>query len=152
MRKIFFSTLLSGFLFSSALQAQDKVDFEKQIYPLIKASCVQCHRPPYEDGGRTKKPKGGIIFATKEGITTAEGENGSKILVPGKPEESRMLQVTLLPLDDEMHFPPDGKAPQWTKAEKELVTKWITEGANFGTWTADPNPGEIPAWDGKEKE
>jgi hypothetical protein len=32
--------------------AQDKVDFEKQVYPLIKASCVQCHRPEHESPDR----------------------------------------------------------------------------------------------------
>jgi Planctomycete cytochrome C len=155
MRKIFFCTLLSGFLFSSALRAQDKVDFEKQIYPLIKGSCVTCHRPAYDetkDGRtRTKRPKGGIIFSTKEGILTAKGENDALVLVPGDPDKSRMLQVTLLPIDDEMHFPPKDKAPQWTKADQELFAKWVKAGADFGAWTADAAPNDGLEWDGKEK-
>ena len=156
MRKIFFYTLLSGFLLSSAAVQAEEVDFEKQIYPFIKSSCVTCHRPPYEETRgtrtRTKKPKAGIILSTKEGILSAEGESGQKILVPGDPDKSRMLEVTKLPLDDEMHFPPEGKAPQWTAAEKELFAKWIKEGANFGSWEADPAPNEGLDWDGKERE
>ncbi len=62
-----------------------------------------------------------------------------------------MLTVTKLPLDDENHYPPEGDAPQWTDAEKELFAKWIAEGADFGTWTADPEPLKVPEWDGKEK-
>lgn len=157
MRRLFLCTTLAGLLFSPAVgQAQDKIDFEKEIYPFVKASCVQCHAPEheYEVRGRmrTKKPKAGIILATKEGILSAEGESGTKILIPGDPDNSRMLQVTLLPLDDEMHFPPEGKAPQWTKAEKDLFAKWIEQGADFGDWTADPAPTDIPEWDGVEKE
>lgn len=157
MRKLFCFTIISSLLLSAAgVQAQDKIDFEKEIYPFVKSSCVTCHRPPheYEVRGRmrTKKPKAGIILSTKEGILSAEGESGTKILVPGEPDKSRMLEVTLLPLDDEMHFPPEGKAPQWTTAEKELFAKWIEQGADFGDWTEDPNPGEGLEWDGKERE
>ena len=155
MRKIFFYTLLTGFLFSfHALQAEE-VNFEKQIYPLLKESCVKCHRPPYEEKRgtrtRTKKPKAGIILSTKEGITTAVDENDKKILVPGDPAKSRLVEVTKLPLDDEYHFPPEGKAPQWTKKDIALVEKWIKEGAKFGEWSADPKPNEGLEWDGKEK-
>ena len=91
-------------------------------------------------------------MTSKEGITTAVDEDDNKILVPGDAEKSRILQVTMLPLDDDMHFPPEGKAPQWTKKEKELVAKWIKEGADFGKWTADPKPHDLIKWDGKEKE
>lgn len=135
--------------------AQDKVDFQKQVYPLIKASCVQCHRPEHESPdrpGRKVKPKGGYVFTNAEALSAAEGEEGVKFIVPGKPAESRIIQVVNLPLDDEYHYPPEGKAPQWTKAEIALVTKWIEEGADFGGWKEDDKPLEYPEWDGKEKE
>lgn len=135
----------------ASVQAED-IDFATQIYPFVKSGCVKCHQPPYEDErGRTRKPKGGYILSTKAGIMESEGEDGDKFIVPGKPDESRMLQVTKLPIDDDMHFPPEGKAPQWTDAEKELFAKWIEAGADFGDWTEDPKPGEGLEWDGKEK-
>ncbi len=84
-------------------------------------------------------------------VPAAEGEEGGKFVVPGKPDESLMLTVVKLPLDDENHYPPEGDAPQWTDAEKELFAKWIAEGADFGAWTADPEPLKVPEWDGKEK-
>jgi hypothetical protein len=154
MKKILYRAILLT-LSSSPLLAEDKVDFEKQIYPLIKTSCVTCHRPAYDetkDGKtRTKKPKAGIIFSTKEGILAAKGEDEKLVLVPGDADKSRMLQVTLLPIDDDMHFPPKDKAPQWTKADQELFAKWIKSGADFGSWTTDPAPNEGLEWDGKEK-
>ena len=134
-----------------SLKAED-IDFATQIYPFIKSGCVTCHSPPYEDErGRTRKPKADIILATKEGILNSVDENDEKILVPGKPDESRMLEVTKLPLSDDMHFPPEGKAPQWTDAEKDLFAKWIAAGADFGDWTEDPAPREGIEWDGEEK-
>ena len=134
------------------VQAED-IDFATQIYPFVKSGCVKCHAPPREDErGRTRKPKADIILATKEGILTSEDEDGNKILSPGKPDESRMLEVTKLPIDDDYHFPPEGKAPQWTDAEKELFAKWVEQGANFGDWEADEKPQEGLEWDGKEKE
>ena len=134
-----------------SLKAED-IDFATQIYPFVKSGCVTCHSPPYEDErGRTRKPKADIVLATKEGILNSVDENDEKILVPGKPDESRMLGVTKLPLSDDMHFPPEGKAPQWTDAEKDLFAKWIAAGADFGDWTEDPAPREGIEWDGKEK-
>ncbi len=153
MRKIILLTALCGFALPVMNTQAEDIHFEKQIYPLIKASCVKCHKPAHEDErGRTRKPKGGFVLTTKVGIMDSEGEEGEKFIVAGKPDESRMLQVTKLPIDDDMHFPPEGKAPQWTTADKELFAKWITDGADFGDWTEDPKPLEDVEWDGKEKE
>ena len=53
----------------ASLQAEEKIDFEEEVYPFIKSGCVVCHRPPYEDErGRTRKPKNDMILATKEGL------------------------------------------------------------------------------------
>lgn len=152
MRNNILIAALFGLLAPAAMQAQDKIDFAKQVYPFVKSGCVKCHAPAYKDErGRTRKPKADIILATKEGIMESVDEDGEKILVPGKPDESRILEVTKLPIDDDYHFPPEGKAPQWTDAEKELFGKWIEQGADFGDWTEDPAPQEGLEWDGKEK-
>ncbi len=148
---------VAGIIASSAssVSAEEKIDFETQIYPFVKSGCVKCHRPPYDEERngrtRTRKPKGGYILATKEGIMSAETDDGAKFVVPGKPDDSRMLAVTLLPIDHDDHYPPEGKAPQWTDAEKELFAKWIEQGAEFGEWTEDPEPSEGLEWDGEEK-
>lgn len=153
MRKIILLTALCGFSLPVMNTQAEDINFEKQIYPFIKSGCVKCHKPAHEDErGRTRKPKGGFVLTTKEGIMTSEGEDGDKFIVPGKPDESRMLQVTKLPIDDDMHFPPEGKAPQWTDAEQALFAKWIEAGADFGDWKEDPEPLAEVEWDGEEKE
>ncbi len=156
MRKnILIASLTGLFLPVLSASAQEKINFEKQIYPFIKSGCLQCHRPEHESPdrpGRMIKPKGGFVFSSAEALMAAEGEDGDKFIVPGKPDESRMVQVVNLPIDDDYHYPPEGKAPQWTEAEKALFAKWIEEGADFGGWKEDPKPLEYPAWDGKEKD
>lgn len=133
--------------------ADDKIDFATQIYPFIKSGCIQCHRPEHESPdrpGRKIKPKGGFVFTNKADLLEAE-EDGKKFIEPGKPDDSLMLYVTKLPLDSDGHYPPEGKAPQWTEAEKDLFAKWIAAGADFGDWVEDPDPLTVPEWDGKEK-
>ncbi len=124
----------------SSAQDAEKVNFEKQIWPLIENSCVKCHKPAYEDErGRMRKPKADFVMSTKEGLLAggehAAEEGGKKTIVAGKPEVSTMLQSTLLPLDDDAHMPPEEKADQWTKEQQKLVEQWIKEGADFGEWT-----------------
>lgn len=116
--------------------AEDKIDFEKQIWPFVKNSCVKCHKPPYTDErGRKRKPKSGMVVTNKKDFMKG-GENG-EVIVPGKPDDSEFLQRTLLPLDNDDHQPPEGKADEWTDDQKKLFAQWITEGADFGTWERD---------------
>ncbi|RFC43717.1 MAG: Planctomycete cytochrome C [Verrucomicrobia bacterium] len=138
-----------GLLVVDAAVAQDKIDFATQIYPFVKQSCGQCHRPSYTDErGRTKRPKADLVITTKADFLKG-GESGP-VIVAGKPDDSPFLQRTLLPLDSDDHQPPQGKAPQWTDAEKALFKKWIEQGADFGAWTEDKTPNDGLEWDGKE--
>jgi len=110
--------------------AQAKINFEKEIWPLIDKSCVDCHRAPYEEDGKVKKPKAGLRLDAAWAILEG-GENG-KIITPGDPAKSEFHSRTMLPEDDDDFMPPKGT--KWTSAEKDLVAKWITEGADFGGW------------------
>lgn len=114
-------------------KAEDKVDFEKQIWPIIENSCLKCHQEPYEDErGRMRKPKSGLIVGTKEGLM-AGGDEGEAI-IPGKPDDSPFYTMTMLPMSDDMHMPPEEKADELTDEQKELLKQWIAEGADFGDW------------------
>jgi len=141
--------LALGLATSGSALAQDKVDFATQIYPFVKQSCATCHRPSYTDErGRARRPKADLVVTTKEDFLKG-GESGP-VIVAGKPDESPFLHRTLLPLDDDDHQPPQGKAPQWTDAEKALFRKWIEQGAEFGSWTTDAAPNDGLEWDGNE--
>ena len=129
-------------LASSAITAfgEDKVDFEKEIWPIFKNSCVKCHQPKHKDKrGRTRRPKADLVMTNKEAILKG-GENNDEnpALTPGDPKKSGYLQSTLLSLDEDEHMPPEDKADQLTKAQQKLLERWIKEGADFGKWERDP--------------
>jgi uncharacterized membrane protein len=95
-------------------------EFQRTIFPILERCCTKCHNPD--------KKKGELLMTTPEGLQ-AGGENGP-VFVPGKPEDSPMLQRCLLPADHDDHMPPEGK-PQPTAAELDALKAWIAAGAKF---------------------
>lgn len=130
-------SLISLFLsLPAAVFAQGgKVDFEKEIWPILEKSCVKCHKAPYEEDGKTVKPKAGLRLDGAWAIKLGS-ENGA-VLTPGKADESDLLLRTELPEDDDDFMPPTGKADPLTAEQKTLLRKWIDEGANFGAWSGN---------------
>lgn len=127
---------LTLFAQAPAAPAGDKVDFAKQILPIFETKCMKCHETEHTDAtGRLKKPKSGLVMDTAEGLKKGGKENGDKTLVPGKAADSAIYTMTTLPITDEMVMPPEGKADPLTDAEKDLLKKWIDQGADFGGWT-----------------
>lgn len=128
-----------------ATQAEDEVDFVKQILPVFEVKCMDCHRAEFENPrtGRITRPKGGLRMDTVEEIMKG-GDEGMAI-VKGDPDESLAYTRTKLPIDDLDHMPPEGNDPL-TDEEKELLRKWIEQGADFGEWTEskfDPEGNKI---------
>lgn len=124
---------LSGFAFLP--RTASAVDFEKEILPILSTHCMKCHETEHEETGKLKKPKGGLVMDTAEGLKKGGKEYEGKNIIPGKSADSRLYVVTTLPVSDDASMPPEGKADPLTDAEKALLKKWIDEGASFGTWT-----------------
>ena len=131
------------------------VDFEKQIWPILEKSCIECHATLHTGAdGRARKPKGGVVLDSKEGITTSKK---GKLIVAKKPDDSLIIQSITLPADDDDRMPPKKKGEPLPKEQQELLKKWIEEGAEFGTWTgkkaeaAKPKDGDKPKDGAAEK-
>ena len=60
--------------------------FEKQIRPVLAARCYACH------SARSKPVQGGLYLDSKEGMLRG-GKSGAPAVVPGKPEESLIVQA-----------------------------------------------------------
>ncbi|MBX3461657.1 MAG: hypothetical protein KF830_00665 [Planctomycetes bacterium] len=118
------------------LFAQDKkpkIDFEQQIWPIFEKRCVECHATAHTDAdGKVKKPKGGVVLDTKEGITTSKR---GKLVVAGKAKSSMIYESITLPADDEDRMPPAKKGDPLPKEQIEKIQQWIDDGADFGKWT-----------------
>ncbi|MES2705090.1 MAG: c-type cytochrome domain-containing protein [Verrucomicrobiota bacterium] len=116
MKKLIIS--LASISLLTSVRAADP-DFVKDIAPILEASCVKCHH----EG----KAKGKLRMDTKE--MALKGGKDTKLIVPGKPDESAMIKVLLLEATDDDAMPPDGKAPRPDAAKIELLKKWIAAGA-----------------------
>ena len=89
-----------------------------QIQPIFERACTSCHNP--DDG------EGDLDLTTRAKVL--EGWGDEKIVIPGKPDQSILIESLLLPLDDEMHMPPKDEE-QLTPAEIETLRAWIADGA-----------------------
>ncbi|MEI6358260.1 MAG: DUF1549 domain-containing protein, partial [Verrucomicrobiota bacterium] len=106
--------------FATITRAADALTFEKDIRPILKAHCFECH-------GEGEQPKGGLDLRLRR-LMLAGGENGP-VVVPGKPDASPLLKLV-----------GDGTMPKRDKkltvAEVALIRRWIIAGAK----TVRPEP------------
>ncbi len=118
------------FIVLAALSAQADVSFEKDILPIFQKSCSACHFPP------TEPLKGKLDLSTV--AATLKGGADGAIIVPGKADESRLVQIVEGKLEPIM--PPEGKGERLTPEAIALLKQWINEGAKDGAGTPVPAP------------
>lgn len=106
------------------------VNFEKQILPVLEAKCLGCHKAPFTEDGKLKKPKADLRLDAAWAIL--KGAESGPAVTPGNLAKSYLYQVVTLPKDDDMFMPPKGDP--LTADEIALVKQWIESGADFGGW------------------
>jgi mono/diheme cytochrome c family protein len=100
----------------------------KTIQPLFDVQCVKCHGPIEQ--------KSGLELDTPEAVFKG-GDEGA-VVVPGKPEESRLYQY--LAADSDPHMPPK---KQLAESEIAVVKEWI---AALTVEQKEKKPEELPAF------
>ncbi|MDB6133653.1 MAG: Protein of unknown function (DUF1553)/Protein of unknown function (DUF1549)/Planctomycete [Verrucomicrobiales bacterium] len=140
--KLCFSFLPVGaalvFLAPSALRAAP-VSFNRDIRPIMSNTCFHCH------GFDAKSRKGGLRLDIRE-EALKPGKSGDLPIVPGKPEESAVIQRIFATDQDDL-MPPVEEHKPLTDAQKETFRRWIAEGAKYEAhWAYTPlvKP-ELPA-------
>jgi uncharacterized membrane protein/mono/diheme cytochrome c family protein len=99
---------------------QEAVLYADVVQPLLQSRCYGCHGP------NKQKAK---LRLDKQELILKGGKEG-KTVIPGKTDESKMIERLLLPSEDEDHMPPKEK-PQLTQGEIALLHWWISGGADF---------------------
>lgn len=105
-----------------AAQAEEKVDFDREVRPILVANCYKCHGP--HDEAR----KAGLRFDSHQGATATLGK-GHRAIVPFSADESLILQ-RIAQTDIDQRMPPEGNDPL-SLAQIAILRKWIQEGAVF---------------------
>ncbi|QEG01925.1 Planctomycete cytochrome C [Stieleria maiorica] len=93
------------------------VDFRRDIQPILREHCYQCHAGTTEEGGLNL----GIKAETLQG-----GDSGAAI-VAGKGEDSLLVQL-VSGADESRVMPPEGNQPLNEK-QIRLLRTWIDQGA-----------------------
>src|SRR4051794_5516025 len=98
------AALLVAIAGTATARAGDRVDFNRDVRPILSDKCFACHGPDQP------RRKAGLRLDTREGAY-AEAESGSPAVVPGKLEESE-LYARISSQDDLDRMPPpkSGKA------------------------------------------
>ena len=137
-RQYFVRLCVSSCLAASAIgpsaQAADDIDFNRDIRPILSDNCFACHGPD------ANHRKGDLRLDIREDAL------GSKAITPGKPEMSKLIQ-RILSDDPEQVMPPKDSPKRLTAAQKDLLKKWITSGAEYqGHWAYQtPKKLSVPA-------
>lgn len=108
-------TLFTG---TDAAQAQGKIDFNRDIRPILSDKCFACHGPD------TSKLKGKLRLDVRDSAV----KKGA--IVPGKPNESELVR-RVHAADPDERMPPPQSNKTLTVPEKELLKNWIASGADY---------------------
>ena len=107
---------------SSSLIGADRVDFNRDIRPLISNNCLACHGPDENERAA------GLRLDTEDG--SREDLGGYAAVVPGKPAKSELLS-RLVEDDEALRMPPEGKGRRLNRKEIAIVRQWIEQGGDY---------------------
>ncbi|MSU36980.1 MAG: DUF1553 domain-containing protein [Pedosphaera sp.] len=124
--------LILGFTLSNHHgRAANRLDFNFQIQPLLSDRCYTCHGPD------EKQRKGKLRLDTREGAF-GRNKDGKKIITPGTPGDSELIRRIFSTVKDEIMPPPESNLTL-SSDEKELLRRWVEEGAEHRPhWAFNP--------------
>jgi hypothetical protein len=106
-----------------AVEKEHKVDFDKDIQPILSDKCFHCHGPD------AKTREGKLRLDTFEGAT-AKRKRGAAV-IPGKAMDSDLIRRMITDDEDDL-MPPSDSNRHVSKEQIELLKRWIDQGA---TWS-----------------
>ncbi len=110
------AVILVGSVHSAALSA-DKVEFARDVRPILSNACFKCHGPAVQ--------KAKLRLDTHDGAT----KNGA--IVPGKPDQSSLVERVCTPGDEEGRMPPPESGAHLTPTQIATLKAWIAQGAEY---------------------
>ena len=116
-------SLLSVTAFSAPPRsASDKVDFQRQVRPILSENCFLCHGP---DGGTRMA---GLRLDTNEGAFSKRSSGTT--IVPGDPEASLFYQ-RITHQNEVLRMPPVHSKRELTVEQIDVLRRWIEAGASW---------------------
>ncbi|MEG3656902.1 PSD1 and planctomycete cytochrome C domain-containing protein [Arenibacter palladensis] len=103
----------------------DKIDFTFHVKPILSDRCFKCHGPD------KNAIEGGLSLNTAEDAYMALGKKKDHYaIVPGDVEKSELVN-RIYATDESLMMPPPESNLTLTQYEKEVLKKWIDQGAEY---------------------
>lgn len=107
---------------AAAGRATPRVEFARDIQPLLERSCLGCHSG--------ERPKGGFALGDRSSLLKG-GHRGEPVVVPGRADSGQLIRVVQDEVED-LEMPPlakRGTFPALTREETTRLRAWIDQGA-----------------------
>ena len=113
---------LAALLAAPTLPAAE-IDFSRDIQPILAENCYHCHGPdaPHRKAG---------LRLDQRDAAFAGGKSELAAIVPGKPDASELI-LRILSHDPEEVMPSPDSNRKLTEAQKDLLRRWVAEGAQW---------------------
>ena len=110
--------------FPCGVSAQQPVDFQRDVRPILSETCFDCHGPD---------------SATREAqLRLDQYESAMTVIAPGDAEASELVR-RLSSDDPDERMPPPTSIRQPTAAQRETLVAWVESGAEYEThWAFRP--------------
>ena len=115
-----------------------KISFNRDVRPIITDKCFHCHGPD------ANNQESDFRLDTRE--------HALKAISAGNVEGSELHARIRAAADDESVMPPAEETRQLTDEEKDIIDRWVEQGAPFeGHWAFEPIPDSVSVPEAKDR-
>ena len=106
--------------------SKEKIDFVRDVQPLLKRHCFKCHASDKREGGFRLDVRSAAFAGGDEGIAIRKGESGNSSLITRVSGE-----------DPDVVMPPEGD--RLTPTEVDVLKQWVDQGSIWPDSAAGEN-------------
>lgn len=114
---------------ANAAVPASEVDFARDVRPILSQRCFACHG--------SRRQESGLRLNQRESALGG-GDSGEKAIVPGEPDQSRLIRLVRGDDPDQI-MPPKDEGQPLTPQEIDILVRWVRAGAN---WPSDADAQE----------
>ena len=109
---------------SLASTDDSKIDFARDILPILSDNCFQCHGPDVKEGR-----KGDLRLDDETDVK--RDRDGHQVVAVGRPDNSE-LWLRISSTDADLQMPPAELGRKLKPQQLDMVRRWIAQGAPWG--------------------
>ena len=111
--------------------AERQINFNRDVRPILSDKCFHCHGP--DEASRKAE------LRLDDEATIMADRDGRVVVAPGDPSRSELIRRIMSHDDSEMMPPQESEKPL-TEKEKQILLRWISEGAKWSRHWAYETP------------